>query len=106
MDPISAEDLKKKIDSKEDFELINVLSKDSYEVKHIPGSKNIPVDELEERAKTELPDKNKEVIVYCSSPECHASPRAAKKLEAMGYTNVIEFESGLAGWEEANYEFE
>ena len=106
MKKISAEDLKKKIDSKEDFEFVDVLGKDSYEAKHIPGSKSISVDELEEKSKTELPDKNKEVIVYCASTECQASPRAAKKLEEMGYTNVVDFESGLAGWQEAGYDFE
>ena len=106
MKTISAEDLKKKIDSKEDFEFVDVLSKDNYEAKHIPGSKSIPVDEIEERAETELSDKNKEVIVYCASTECQASPRAAKKLEEMGYTNVVDFESGLAGWQDAGYDFE
>jgi len=57
MIPISPQELKKKIDSKEDFELVDVLSKDSYEVKHIPGAKNIPLAELGRRAETELPDK-------------------------------------------------
>jgi len=106
MKTISAEELKKKIDAGEDFEFVDVLSKDSFEAKHLPGSKNIPVDELEEKAETELPDKDKEVIVYCASTECQASPRAAKKLEEMGYTNVVDFEVGLAGWQDAGYKFE
>lgn len=106
MKTISAQELKEKLDSGADVEVINVLSKDSHETKHIPGSKNIPVDELEERAPKELPDKNKEVIVYCASKDCQASPNAAKKLEEMGYANVEDFEDGLAGWQEAGYEFE
>ena len=106
MKTISVEDLKKKIDSKEDFEFVDVLGKDSFEAKHLPGSKNIPVDEIEERAPKELPDKDKEVVVYCANTECHASPTAGHKLEEMGYSNVVDFEAGLAGWEEANYEFE
>jgi len=103
---VSPKELKEKIDAKGDFELIDVLSKESFEGQHVPGSKSIPVDEIEERAPKELTDKNKEIIVYCASETCHASPTAAKALEEMGYTNVIEFKSGLAGWKEAGYDFE
>jgi len=103
---ISAQELKKKIDDKEDFELVDVLSKESFEGKHVPSSKNISVSEIEDKAEEELPDKNKLVVVYCSNTACTASPSAAAKLEEMGYTNVVDFESGLAGWEEAGFEFE
>lgn len=106
MKTISVEELKKKIDAKEDFILVNVLSKDSFEARHISTSINIPVDEIENRAPSELPDKNKEIIVYCASTECQASPRVAKKLEELGYTNVTDYEAGVAGWQEARYELE
>ena len=106
MKTINAEELKKKIDADEDFILVDVLSKESYEGKHLPKAVNIPVDEIEGKASGELPDKNKEVIVYCASADCHASPNAAKKLEELGYTNVVDFEAGLAGWQEAGYGFE
>jgi len=102
---MSAEELKKKIDAKEDFVLVNVLSKDSFEAKHIPTSISIPVDEIENRSSTELPDKNKEIVVYCASTDCHASPKAAKKLEELGYIHVVDYEAGVAGWQDANYEF-
>jgi len=106
MKSISAEELKKKIDGKEDFILVDVLGKESYEGKHIPTSINIPVDEIENRASTELRDKNKEVVVYCASTECQASPRAAKKLVELGFTNVVDYEAGIAGWQDAGYKFE
>ena len=106
MKTISAQELKKKIDDKEDFVLVDVLSKESFESKHVPSSKNILVSEIEDRAEEELPDKNKLVVVYCSNTACTASPSAAAKLEEMGYTNVVDFESGLTGWQEAGFEFE
>ncbi|EGQ42914.1 MAG: hypothetical protein J07AB43_09030 [Candidatus Nanosalina sp. J07AB43] len=34
----------------DDFVLVNVLSRDTYEQGHIPGSINIPVDEIDEEA--------------------------------------------------------
>ncbi|MCH8067387.1 MAG: rhodanese-like domain-containing protein [Nanoarchaeota archaeon] len=105
MKTISAEELKEKIDAEEDFVLVNVLSKESYEARHVPTSINIPVDEVENRAPTELPDKNKEIIVYCASTTCQASPRAAKKLEELGYINVTDYETGVVGWQDAGYPF-
>jgi len=106
MKTMSAEELKNKIDAKEDFILVNVLSNESFEAKRVPTSINIPVDEIGQRAQSKLPDKNKEIVVYCASTTCQASPTAAKKLEELGYTNVADFEAGLAGWEEAGYNFE
>lgn len=102
---INAKQLKKKIDSGDDFVLVDVLGTESFKWKHIPTSKDIDVDEIEDRAAKELPDKNEEIIVYCASKTCQASPNAARKLEEMGYTNVIDFEDGLAGWQEAGYSF-
>lgn len=105
MKTITAKELKKKLDGKKDFILIDVLSKESFDAKHIPGSINIPVGEIEQNAPKEFPDKGKEIIVYCASESCQASPNAARKLKEMGYKNVVDFEEGLAGWKEAGYKF-
>jgi len=105
MKTITAKELKEKIDSGEEFKLVDVLSKESFDAKHIPNSKSIPASEIENRAPKELPDKNKEIIVYCASKTCQASPTAAKKLVEMGYMKVIDFEDGLAGWQDAGYKF-
>lgn len=106
MNTIKAEKLKNKLDSETNFVLVNVLGRESYEAMHIPGSINIPVNELEERASDQLPDKDQEIIVYCASTSCHASDNAAKKLENMGYNNVVDFEAGIAGWQKKEYELE
>lgn len=106
MKTITVKELKEKIDSGEDFKLVDVLGTQSFKWKHIPTSKDIDVDELEERAPKELPDKNEEIIIYCASKTCQASPNAAKKLKEMGYTNIIHFNAGLAGWKDAGYTFE
>ena len=103
---VSTDELKKKIDSNADFVLVDVLSESSYGARHIPGAKNIPKGEIGERAPKELPDKEKEIIVYCSSSTCAASPQAAEKLKEMGYTNVKHYKDGLAGWQEAGNKFE
>jgi len=105
MKTISTKELKEKIDSGEDFKLVNVLSKESFEARHIPKSINLPANELDERAPKELPDKNEEIIVYCSSETCHASVNAGEKLEELGYSNVFHYKDGLAGWQNEGLEF-
>ena len=106
METITTQELKQKIDSGNKFELIDVLPKESYEGRHLPKAKSIPVNELADRAEKELSDKEKEVVVYCASKECQASPTAAKKLIEMGYKKVVDFEDGLAGWQDAGFDFE
>ncbi|MDW7726488.1 MAG: rhodanese-like domain-containing protein [Candidatus Methanoperedens sp.] len=102
---ITREELKNKLDAGENIKLINVLDRSSFDAVHIPGSINIPLEELSERAEHEL-GKDEEIIVYCSSSTCQASPAAAEKLDKMGYTMVYHFKGGIAGWKEAGYPLE
>ena len=61
---ITTEELKSKIDLKQDFYLINVLPKIIFDAKHIPGSINIPIGKI--ATSTVMPkDKNKLLIFYC-----------------------------------------
>lgn len=106
---VSTEDLKNKLDSEDDFLLVNVLSESSFESMHIPGSVNVPAHAdnfLERMEEITEGNKDKEIVVHCSSASCQASPGAARKLVEAGYSNVADYEDGLAGWKEAGYEFE
>ncbi|MDX1607826.1 MAG: rhodanese-like domain-containing protein [Candidatus Spechtbacterales bacterium] len=106
---VSAKDVKNKLEEGGDVLVINVLSESSFNSMHIPGSINIDVhqdDFLENVKKATGGDKDKEIIVHCSSESCQASPGAARKLVEAGYTNVADFEGGLAGWKEAGYKLE
>lgn len=106
---ISPQELKNKLDAKEDFLLINVLSDSAFEAMHILGSVNADVhqpDFLQNMEKITDGNKDAEIIVHCSSATCQASPSAARKLIERGYTNVTEFEQGLVGWKKAGYKLE
>lgn len=106
---ISTDELKKKLDAGgEDFVLVDVLSKEKYATRHVPGAVNIP--ETLDYAKTfeaalQVP-KDTEIAVYCSSSTCHASVRAADALEKAGYTKILHYKDGIAGWEQAGFPFE
>ena len=45
--------------------LLNVLPKEAFEEARIPGSLNLPVAEVTQRARQVLPDVAQEVAVYC-----------------------------------------
>jgi len=102
---ITREELKQKIDAMEDFVLIDVLLPESYQREHLPDAVNIPLYKIDEETTTHLP-RDKEIVVYCGSFECTASPAAARRLEELGFTNVIDYEGGLADWREAGYPVE
>ena len=72
-----------------DYILLDVRRIDEFEDGHIPGAINIPNESIGEEEIAELPDKSQMIYVYCRSG--NRSKQAAKKLVALGYTNVIEF---------------
>ncbi|MEJ2079793.1 MAG: rhodanese-like domain-containing protein [Acidobacteriota bacterium] len=100
---LSTEELRDMRERNEDFLLINVLSEDSFDEGHIPGSINIPLERKDflRQVRQRAGSKNKEIVVYCSDRDCTASPTAWKKLEADGFRNVYRYEGGMKGWREA-----
>lgn len=104
MDTISTDDLKKKLESDEEFELVHVLSEDQFRKEHIPDSVNIPLGEIGKR-RNEL-DMDKEIILYCKDFDCGASPKAAKKLEKLGFEKVVDYEGGIEDWKDKGYPVE
>ncbi|WP_103020754.1 rhodanese-like domain-containing protein [Salinibacter altiplanensis] len=99
---ISANDLKDALEGEHPPVLINALPREAHVAKHIPGSVNVPVDEIE-RVETIVPNKDALVVVYCANADCTASLKAAQALEETGYTNVVDFENGYAGWRRAGH---
>lgn len=105
---ITTKEVKENLDNNKDFLLIDVLSSNSFEAKHIPGAKNVPYGTtfLEDFEKTMSVPKDKEIIVYCASSGCQLSVLAADALDEAGYSNVSHFVDGLAGWMQEGHKFE
>lgn len=80
---------------KEGAILVDVRTKEEYDEKHITGAVNIPLSEIEE-VNIDY-DKTTTIIVYCRSGA--RSSNAAKKLIALGYTNVYDLGS-INNWKE------
>ena len=97
MKTITRKELNKMKDKREDFVLINVLSKEYFDKEHIRGSINIPImdKDFEKKVMKHVSDKRTKIVVYCANKECQASPDAAKKLIKLGYKNVWDYEGGI-----------
>jgi rhodanese-related sulfurtransferase len=65
---ISRDELKRKIDRKDPFVLVETLPESMYRQGHLPGAVNLPPKRLKELAARLLPDKSADVVVYCASP--------------------------------------
>lgn len=102
MNLISREELKTKLDRKDDFFLMMTLGDWAYRAKHIPGS--IHFHSVEEALKALDPED--EIVVYCSDVSCFASISAYRHLESRGYNNVRRYAGGLADWDAAGYPLE
>ncbi len=99
---IDREELKEKLDRRDNFKLVMVLGDWGFRAKHIPGSLNIGAPEV---ATAELgPDD--EIVVYCSGDSCPASKYAYQVLTDCEYKNVRRYAGGIADWEEAGYPLE
>ena len=48
--------------------LLDVLPKESYLEAHIPGAINLPVAEIEGRARQLIANLSRQIIVYCGAP--------------------------------------
>lgn len=93
---ISQQEAKRLMDTEEDYVILDVRTQAEYDEKHIPNAVLIPDYEIEEKAESVIPDKDKLILVYCRSGR--RSKAASQKLAEMGYTNVKEF-GGINDWE-------
>lgn len=71
--------------------LVDVRSPREYQIGHVTGSTNLPIDELEKRIAEVAPDKQAPVLVHCQSGGRSAA--ATQKLQSMGYKNVVDLGS-------------
>ena len=64
---VSTTELKSKRDRKENVILVETLAPERYREAHIPGALNIPPERIQELAPQWLPNKDAEIITYCTN---------------------------------------
>jgi sulfur-carrier protein adenylyltransferase/sulfurtransferase len=79
--------------------LIDVREADEWAQGHVPGAVFIPRGFLEQRIEQAVPDKSREVVVYCAGGT--RSAFGAKTLAELGYSRASSLTVGFTGWKEA-----
>ena len=85
------------------FVILDVRPAKAYGEGHVPGSLNIPFEELPHRLR-ELP-KSKEVITYCWDVTCLLCTKASFFLASKGY-KAREMIGGIEAWRKAGFPVE
>ena len=98
---VSADDLKKSLDEKDNVVTLDVRTEGEYSRGKIEGSINIPLDYIPEKVEKSSPDKDSKIFVYCLSGS--RSVYAVDEMIKMGYKNVFNLSNGLLVWRAMNF---
>lgn len=98
VEKITAQELKKKLDSNQVL-LIDVREPVESRSEYIDGSHLIPLDQVSQE---KLPPSSLPIVIHCSSGK--RSEEAAKKLLAQNPNlQIYSLEDGIAGWKNTGY---
>lgn len=92
---ITAKEAKEIIDNNQVVIIVDVRTEAEYLEGHIPEAILIPNETITNKKPELLPELDALILVYCRSG--NRSAQAAKKLIAIGYTNVYDF-GGIVDW--------
>jgi rhodanese-related sulfurtransferase len=101
---ITTSDLEQRIGEDVGTHVWNVLTDQWFNGELIPGSRRVPLDQLEESVRRSSLARDTPIVVYCAGSHCPSSREAAEKLGELGYSNVEAFEGGLADWKTAGHD--
>lgn len=91
---LATQELQAQIDAGEKLEIIDLREPELYRAGHVPGAKNIPFEEFNDRI-NELNPGDKIVLV------CHTGPMgdvSGSLLAEKGYAKVSNLKGGMAAW--------
>ncbi len=99
---ISADELKKLLDSQAELILIDARAREDYVKNHLPGAISLLFSEVEEKASQVL-KKGVPIVVYSNDADCPASGLVAAKLDELGYEPVYNYNPSYADWVKRGY---
>jgi rhodanese-related sulfurtransferase len=100
----NVDEVKKRLDSGDRFELIDVREESEYAADHLPGAVHLGKGIIERDVEARYPDPKTELVLYCGGG--FRSALAADNLQKMGYTNVISVDGGIRDWKKRGYPLE
>ena len=79
--------------------LVEALGAAFYADAHLPGAINIPPGQVDRLAPQLIPARGVPIVVYCSA-SCSSADAVARRLEAIGFTDVAVYVGGKEDWVE------
>jgi len=83
---------------------LDVREQNEWDEGVLPGAVHIPRGELEQRIEGLVPDRSREIVVYCAGGS--RSAFATKSLTELGYENVVNLAGGFTDWKRNGYPVE
>jgi len=96
---VSAAYIKKLMDDKSAYTLVDARPKRVADKGMIPTAINISDTEFDKQIDKLPADKSSLLIYYCGGLECVLSDKSAEKARKIGYTNVVTYPPGYPEWE-------
>lgn len=93
---VTVDDVKKKLDQGEKFQLVDVREESEFAKDHLPGAIHLGKGVIERDVETKVPGLNTPLVLYCGGG--FRSALAADNLQKMGYTNVLSMDGGIRDW--------
>jgi rhodanese-related sulfurtransferase len=76
--------------------LVDVRTPREFAIQRAKGATLVPLEELERRYETDIPENHEKVFIYCAGGD--RSRLACDFLSRKGYTNLYHVRDGLPGW--------
>ena len=85
--------------------IVDVREQQEFDEGHIPGAVHVPRGFLESRIEGAVPDRSRQVVLYCASG--NRSALAARTLQSeLGYERVESMAGGITLWKDLGYQVE
>jgi len=97
-------ELKKRLEAKEEFHLIDVREDHEWAAGHIPRAIHLSKGIIERDIEIKIPDREAEILLYCGGG--YRSALVADNLQKMGYKNVVSVDGGIQSWIAAGFPVE
>ena len=97
----NAKEVKRKMDGRESFHLIDCREESEWARGHLPGAIHLGRGVIERDIEKSIPDPKAPIVIYCGGG--YRSALAAENLQKMGYRNVLSMDGGWRGWKKARF---
>jgi sulfur-carrier protein adenylyltransferase/sulfurtransferase len=96
IDEVTSSDVLARLDEVDPPLIVDVREQDEWQEGHLPGAIHVPRGNLESRIEALVPDKSREIVVYCAVGA--RSAFAAKSLAELGYGQASSLIGGFVEW--------